>query len=114
MGGINQMGKIYSEKNRSYHEVNTEEELLEKMQDQEFYILIKDDLNEKVKKLLRTRLSDEELMGAELGSAGTNSLLSEIIYKVITMRQIKSETERKLLSKIRQYNFKMKDEEILL
>lgn len=96
------------------HEVRNEEELLEKMKNQEFYILVKDELNEKVKSLLRTKISDEGLMGAELGSAGTNSLLSEVIYKIVSFFKSDSKTERLLESKIRQYNFKMQEGEILL
>lgn len=99
---------------KKIYEVNNEEELLNRMKKQEFYILIKGDLNERVKELLRTKISDEGLMGAELGSAGTNSLLSEVIYKLVTFFKSDSKTERLLESKIRQYNFKMKNGEILL
>lgn len=99
---------------KEIHEVRNEKELLEKMKKQEFYILVKDELNEKVKSLLRTKISDEGLMGAELGSAGTNSLLSEIIYKLVSYFKSDSKTERLLESKIRQYNFKMQEGEILL
>lgn len=101
-------------KDKTYQEVSTEEELLEMMSKREFYILIIGDLNSKVKELLRTTLSDEELMGVELGSAGTISLLSEAIYKIISIAEGKPKLDRKLESKIRQYNFKIKDEQILL
>lgn len=97
-----------------HHEVWNEEELLEKMNERAFYILIKGDLNQKVKSLLKTTLSDEELMGSELGSAGTISLLSEAIYQVLNKFSGKSKIERSLESKIRQYNFKFDNGNILL
>lgn len=112
--GVNQMTKNRLKKDMTYQEVSTEEELLEKMISREFYILITGDLNEKVKELLQTSLSDKELMGTELGSAGTVSILSELIYKIITLLKGQSKMDRKLESKIRQYNFKMKNGQILL
>lgn len=108
------MVKKHSKRENNFQEVRTEEELLDMMKNQEFYILIKGALNEKVKELLRTKISDEGLMGAELGSAGTNSLLSEIIYKIVMLFKEDSKTNRQLESKIRQYNFGVKDGEILL
>lgn len=97
-----------------HHEVWNEEELLEKMNERKFYILVKGDLNEKVKDLLKTTLSDEELMGVELGSAGTVSLFAEIIYQILNTFSGKSKTDQTLESKIRQYNFKMESGNILL
>lgn len=96
------------------YEVWNEEELLEKMNKREFYILIKGDLNAKVKDLLKTTLSDEELMGIELGSAGSVSLFAEIIYQILNTFSGKSKMDRTLESKIRQYNFKIKNGNILL
>lgn len=97
-----------------HHEVWNEEELLNKMNERKFYILIKGDFNEKVKDLLRSTLSDEELMGVELGSAGTVSLFAEIIYQILNKLSGKSKIDRTLESKIRQYNFKMEQGNILL
>ena len=97
-----------------YHEVWNAEELLEKMNERKFYILVKGELNEKVKDLLRTTLSDEELMGAELGSAGTISLFAEIIYQILNKLSGKSKIDRDLESKIRLYNFKIEEGNILL
>lgn len=97
-----------------HHEVWNEEELLEKMNEQKFYILIKGEFNDKVKKLLRTTLSDAELMGVELGSAGTVSLFAELIYQILNKLSGKSKMDRTLESKIRQYNFKMDNGNILL
>lgn len=97
-----------------HHEVWNEEELLRKMNERKFYILIKGEFNKKVKDLLKTTLSDEELMGAELGSAGTISLVSEIIYQILNKLSGKSRMDRILESKIRQYNFKMVNGNILL
>lgn len=108
------MLKNLYDKNMEIQKASTEEELLEKMNSREFYILITDELNEKVQKLLRTTLSDEELMGVELGSAGTLSLLAEIIYKIISTFNGKSKLDRQLENKIRQYKYKIVDKQILL
>lgn len=101
------------DKNTRY-EVWNEEELLEKMNERKFYILIKGELNEKVKELLKTKLSDEDIMGVELGSAGTVSLLSEVIYHILNKLSGKSKMDRTLESKIRQYNFKIENGNVLL
>lgn len=97
-----------------HHEVWNEEELLEKMNERKFYILIQGKLNEKVKKLLQTTLSDADLMGAELGSAGTISLFAEVVYQILNKFSGKSKMDRTLESKIRQYNFKFENGNILL
>lgn len=97
-----------------HHEVWNEEELLEQMNKRKFYILIKGEFNEKVRDLLKTTLSDEQLMGAELGSAGTLSLFAEVIYQILNKLSGKSKMDRALESKIRQYNFKIEQGNILL
>lgn len=102
------------EKEKTYYEVSTQEELLEKMKERKHYILIKDELQPKVKELLKTTFSDEELMGAELGSGGTVGFFAEILYQIISYFNKKSKMDRKLESAIRQYKYKIEDENVLL
>ncbi|WP_313466791.1 hypothetical protein [Carnobacterium sp.] len=47
---------------------------------------VKGEYKDNVKKLINTILSDNELMGAELGSAGSLTILSElVIYLLIRL-----------------------------
>lgn len=101
-------------KKENYCEVSNKEELLDKMKKKKEYILIKGKLNEDVKKLLKTTLSDEETMGLELGSAGAIGIPAEILYQIITYFKNKSNIDKKLESTIRQYKFRMEKENILL
>lgn len=97
-----------------YSKVSSKEELLEKMNEREHYILVDENLKQEVIKLLNTTLSDEELMGAELGSAGSIGLFSEVLYQIFNFFSGKSKIDRRLESSIRQYRHKMKDREVLL
>lgn len=99
----------------AYHEVWNEDELLENLRNREFNILIKGEYNEKVKQLVKTRLSDTEMIGLELGSGGSVSLFSELIYIILNLFSEQSKIDKQLESKIRQYNFKLDpDKNILL
>lgn len=99
----------------AYHEVWNEDELLENLRNREFNILIKGEYNEKVKQLVKTRLSDTEMIGLELGSGGSVSLFSELIYIILNLFSEQAKIDKKLESKIRQYNFKLdEDKNILL
>lgn len=101
--------------NDAYYEAWNEEELLEGLQKREMHILIKGEYNNKVKKLVKTKLTDEELIGIELGSSGTSGLFSEVIYVILNLFNDQSKIDKKLESKIRQYNFKLdEDKNILL
>ena len=91
----------------AYHEVWNQEELLESLRKREFYILIKGEYNEQVKQLVKTRLSDTELIGIQLGSGGSISLFSELIYIILNLFSEQTKIEKQLESKIKQYNFKL-------
>lgn len=98
----------------TYHEAWNENELLKHLKNREFYILIKGEYNEKVKQLVKTRLSDTEMIGFELGSGGSASLFSELIYVIINMFSHQTKIDKKLESKIRQYNFKLDENKNIL
>ncbi|WP_414839602.1 hypothetical protein [Carnobacterium sp. TMP28] len=97
-----------------YHDVRNDDELLEALRKREFYILIKGEYNDKVKKLVKTKLTDDELIGVELGSGGSLSLFSELIYLILNLFSKQSRIDKKLESKIRQYNFKLDNDKNLL
>lgn len=98
----------------AYREVWNEDELLESLHNREFNILIKGKYNEKVKQLVKTRLSDTEMIGLELGSGGSVSLFAELIYVILNLFSEQSKIDKQLESKIRQYNFKLDDDKNIL
>lgn len=99
---------------KSYYEAWNEKELLEGLSKKESYILVKGEYKDKVKKLINTKLSDDELMGAELGSAGSLTILSELVHLLINSFSDQSKTEKQLENKIREYNFKLDDNKDIL
>lgn len=99
---------------KSYYEVWNEKELLEGLRKKESHILVNGDYKDKVKKLINTKLSDDELMGAELGSAGSLTILSELVHLLINSFSDQSKTEKQLENKIREYNFKLDDNKDIL
>nr|WP_300006223.1 hypothetical protein [Tissierella sp.] len=102
------------EKQNNYYEVSNKEKLLERMKERKDYILIKGDLKQDVKELLKTTLSDKELMGLELGSAGSIGISAEIFYQIFNYFSDKPKIDKKLESSIRQYRYKIEDGDILL
>lgn len=99
---------------KSYYEVWNEKELLEGLRNRESYILVKGEYKDNVKKLINTKLSDNELMGAELGSAGSLSILSELVHLLINSFSDQSKIEKQLENKIREYNFTLDDNKDIL
>ena len=98
----------------TYFEVWNEEDLLEGFQRKEEYILIQGEYNHEVKKLVGTKLSDEELFGIELGSSGLVYVFSELVYKVLNTFSDEPKTKKKLEDAIRQYNVKLDDEKRII
>lgn len=98
------------EKNITYFEVWNEKDLLEGFQRKEEYMLIKGEYNSEVKNLVNTKLSDEELLGFELGSSGMGHIFSELIYKLMNIFSDEPKVKKKLEDAIRQYNVKLDEE----
>ncbi|MGP6139083.1 hypothetical protein ACTVAI_02865 [Jeotgalibaca sp. A127] len=88
-------------------EVQNEKELLAGLERREETLVVKGELRQKVRDLLKTKLSDEELMGFELGSAGTGGIVAEIVYWVISRFSKDSVMQKDLEAAIRQYNAKV-------
>lgn len=98
------------EKEATYFEVWNEDDLLEAFKRKEDYILIQGEYNNEVKKLENSKLTDEELLGLELGSLGIVHFFSESIYKLINVFSDEPKTKQKLEAAIRQYNVKLDEE----
>jgi len=96
--------------------VESEQDLLEAFDGDKAFILIKDDYEQAVKALLRTKLSDEALLGLEMRGIGQGTFTGELAYQFINYFSKKGTKERKKLeSKIRFYSMKRNDEgEMLL
>lgn len=94
----------------TYFEVWNEKDLLEGFKRKEEYMLIQGEYNKEVKTLVDSKLSDEELLGLELGSSGLVYIFSELVYKLINAFSDEPKTKRKLEDAIRQYNVKLDEE----
>lgn len=97
-------------KEMTYFEVWNEKDLLEGFKRKEDYMLIQGEYNKEVKTLVDSKLSDEELLGLELGSSGLVYIFSELVYKLINAFSDEPKTKRKLEDAIRQYNVKLDEE----
>ena len=97
-----------------YFEVLNEKDLLEAFQRKEDYILIKGEYNQEVKRLVDTKLSDEELLGLELGSSGLIYIFSELVYKLLNAFSDEPKTKRTLEYAIRQYNAKFDEKKRII
>lgn len=96
-------------------DVHNETELLAGLKRKEETLVVKGELREAVRALLKTKLTDEELMGFELGSAGTGGILSELIYWLIGLFGKQPKLQKDMESAIRNYNAKMdEDKNIVL
>lgn len=96
-------------------DVHNETELLAGLKRKEETLVVKGELREAVRALLKTKLTDEELMGFELGSAGTGGILFELIYWLIGLFGKQPKLQKDMESAIRNYNAKMdEDKNIVL
>lgn len=65
--------------NKGVFEAHSANELLNYLKAKEDYIVIKGDYSKEVYELIKTHLSETEMMGFELGSGGTLTILADII-----------------------------------
>lgn len=63
----------------SVFEAHNADELLTHLRAKEDYIVIKNEYSREVYDLIKTHLSETEMMGFELGSGGTITILADII-----------------------------------
>lgn len=103
---------------KSVFDAHNASELLNHLRAKEDYIAIKGEYSKEVYKLIKTHLSETEMMGFELGSGGTLTILADIIN---TFRDfIKNEpdidkTTKSIEKKLRLYKIQsISSEEIVL
>lgn len=102
------------EKN-DYLKVNNAKELLHALKNKESHILIGGDFKKEFVENTQLPLSENERMGFDLGFQGTAGIWSEIFYQIINVAGKGSKQQKKIDSKIRNYNLnKLNENEILL
>lgn len=98
----------------NYVEIQNEEELLLSLRRLDRCIAVKGEYEKEVEKLLNTKLSDLELLGLELGSAGLIHVAAEFFYRLINLYNKDSKIKKELKSRIRQYNSKFDNDHNLI
>ncbi|WML44642.1 hypothetical protein [Neobacillus sp. PS3-40] len=103
------------ENENAYFEVFNSEDLLFAFKNKESSILIKGEYKNQLEELAKSQLSESETLGFELGSAGTLTILAEVIYQLLNLFSSKDEEQRIIESQIRKYKYKkINDNEFLL
>lgn len=101
------------EKENVIFEVLNVEDLLLAFENKEPYILIRGEYINDIKSLVKSQLSENELLGLELGSAGTANILAEGFYQLANIFGNKKDEQKKIEkieSKLRLYKIKKNDE----
>lgn len=94
---------------------NNADDLLLALKKNKPNIIIKGDYKNEVKKLADSTLSETELMGFDLGSAGTGRILAEIFYQIANLFSNEPKEQKKIESQLRKYTMKITDDnEVLL
>ncbi|WP_255247466.1 hypothetical protein [Paucisalibacillus globulus] len=94
----------------TYFTANNSEELLYALNNKEPYIIISREYKNEFLETTELSLTENELMGLELGFRGTASLWGEIFYQIINLFSKDSKEKKKIDSKIRKYSIKKRDE----
>ncbi|WP_066194525.1 MULTISPECIES: hypothetical protein [Gracilibacillus] len=94
------------EKKTAVIEVNSAAGLLQALKNKEDLIMIQGEYATEVRELIDTKLSDTELLGSELGAAGTLSIAAEGIYRLIQTFSKQANEQKQLETRIRRYNGK--------
>lgn len=106
---------LQMEKERPYFEVYNTEDLLLAFENRESNIVIKETYKAELEKYAESQLSDTEKLGFELGSHGTISIFSEVIYQLINYFSKEDAEQKKIESHLRRYNImKLNEKELLL
>ncbi len=110
---LNEMIKL--EKENPIFEVSSTEELLFAFENKEERILIKGEYTKELEEIAKSQLTENETMGAELGSSGTAAIFTEVVYQLINLFSKQDEDMKKIESQMRKYKMKKQGEnEILL
>jgi len=91
-------------------EVYNADGLLQALKRKETFIAIKGDYKSEVRNLIRTKFSDKELMGFELGSAGTIGIMAELFYQIANFFSNEPEEKKQIESRLRRYNMRISDD----
>ena len=97
-----------------YFTANNSVELLYALNSKEPYIIISNEYKNEFLETTELSLTENELMGFELGLRGTASLWGEIFYQIINLFSKDSKQKKKIDSKLRKYNLKKRNENDLL
>ncbi len=98
-----------TDKTNTMVEAYNAKDLLQALKNQETFIVIKGDYQKDVRNLMDTKLSDKELLGFELGSAGTIGIVAEVFYQIANFFSNEPEEKKQLESRVRGYNMKFNE-----
>ncbi|WP_411843377.1 hypothetical protein [Salinicoccus sp. HZC-1] len=90
----------------NYFKADNAEELLQALKNKESYIIIRGDFKKDFEKNTQLPLTDTEEMSFELGFRGTGRIWSEAFYQLINVFGKGNKQQKKIDSKVRNYNFK--------
>lgn len=97
-----------------YFTANNSEELLMALKNKEPYIIISRDYRNEFLETTELPLSENEIMGFELGFRGTGRLWGEIFYQIINIFSKDSKETKQIERKLRKYSLKKWNEQELL
>lgn len=90
-------------------EIYNAEGLLQALKNKESFISINGDYKNEVREIILSKLSDKELLGFELGSAGTVGLLEEVFYQTASFFSDDPKERKEIISRLCRYNMRMND-----
>ena len=104
------------EKENPPFEASTKDELLAGLSEKWDYVMIKGDLVQQINTMMRGQLSETEMMGFELGSAGTVTVIASVIDAI---RELFSDEKREKIDKdiekkLKIYKVKQKSNNFIL
>ncbi|WP_419959861.1 hypothetical protein [Psychrobacillus sp. BM2] len=102
------------EQENVYFEAFNVDHLLLAFKNKETHIVIKGEYKKEIDKFTNAQLSDTETLGLELGSAGTITILAEVILQIANLFSSKEADQKKIESQIRKYKIKRINENELL
>jgi hypothetical protein len=97
-----------------YYIANNAEELLLALKKNEPYIIIRGDYKKEFEENTQLPLTENEIMGFELGFRGWGGILAEVFFQMINLFGKGSKQQKKIDSRIRKYIVKKRNEEEIL
>lgn len=104
------------EKENPPFEAFTKDELLTGLSEKWDYIIIKGDLIQQINEIMKGQLSETEMMGFELGSGGTATVVASIIDAIreIFSNEKKEKIDKDIEKKLKIYKVKQKSSNSIL